>query len=72
MKQRNNEEIVINKVEVATRLASMYVIDELKFADEIYEDENAGITTYTDKAQIIFDIAFDMYVSILEEEDKTW
>lgn len=69
MTQKNNDEVVINKVELATKLAHMYTVDELVFSNDIYEDEYAGITVYTDKAQMIFDVVFDMYISVIEETE---
>jgi hypothetical protein len=72
MKQRNNEEIVINKVEVATRLAHMNVEDSFEDPHEVYEDPHASMTVYTADAQKKFNNLFDMYISILEEEDRTW
>jgi hypothetical protein len=66
---KSNVEVIINKVELATRLAHMYVVDELKFDDEIY-DELYLMSVYTDKAQMIFNIAFDIYISIIEEGQR--
>jgi hypothetical protein len=67
MTQRSNEEVTIHKTELAAKLAHMYVVDELKYSYAIYEDESAGIFTYKENAQMIFDIAFDMYISVIEE-----
>ena len=67
---KSNEEVIVNKVELATKLAHMYVVDEIKISADIYEDEYAGITEYTKYAQMVFDVAFDMYISIIEEEQR--
>lgn len=66
----NNDNITINKIELATKLAHIYVVDEIKISSDIYEDEYAGISVYTKYAQIAFDVAFDMYISIIEEEQR--
>ena len=67
---KSNEEVIVNKVELATRLAHMYVADELRYPYVIYEDEYAGITVYKEHAQKIFDVAFDMYISVINEEER--
>ena len=67
---KSNEEVIVNKVELATRLAHMFVVDELKYSYVIYEDEYAGITVYKEHAQNIFNDAFDMYIGIIEEEER--
>lgn len=67
---KSNEEVIVNKVELATRLAHMYVADELRYPYAIYEDEYACITVYKEHAQKIFDVAFDMYISVINEEER--
>jgi hypothetical protein len=69
-KKYNNDEITINKIEVATTLAHIYV--EAKHEDFyiIYKNEHGGVTKYTDDAQEVFDEAFDMYITILEEAQR--
>ena len=67
---KSNEEVIVNKVELATRLAHIYVVDGILNPEDIYEDEYAGITTYKENVQEAFDIAFDMYITILEEEER--
>ena len=69
-KKYNNDEITINKIELATKLAHIYVVDEIKIPTDIYEDEYAGVSVYTKYAQIVFDVAFDMYIEIIEEEQR--
>jgi len=48
----------------------MYVADELKYPYAIYEYEHADITVYREHAQNIFNDAFDMYISVIEEEER--
>lgn len=69
-KKHNNDEITINKIEVATKLAHIYVVDGILNPEDIYEDDDSGITTYKENVQEAFDIAFDMYITILEEEQR--
>jgi hypothetical protein len=66
-KKYNNDNITINKIEVATTLAHIYV--EAKFEDGylIYRYVNNDVTSYTDEAQEVFDETFDMYITILED-----
>lgn len=67
---KSNEEVIVHKVELATRLAHIFVADELKYSYAIYEDEYADITVYKEHAQNIFNDAFDMYIGIIEEEER--
>jgi hypothetical protein len=65
---KSNEEVIVHKVELATRLAHMFVADELKYHYAIYE--YADTTVYKEHAQKIFDVAFDMYISVIEEVER--
>ena len=69
-KKYNNDNITINKIELATKLAHLYIVDGTLTSEDIYEDAYEGITTYKENIQEAFDIAFDMYITILEEEQR--
>jgi hypothetical protein len=60
------ENVLINRLELASELAHIKLfnnwVDEIK----IYEDENAGITNYTDEAQDIFNDYYDDYLNLIE------
>jgi hypothetical protein len=61
------EEIKVNKLELASELANMELIRNYAEFIKIFEDDNAGITHYTDEAQDIFNELYDKYLDILEE-----
>ena len=69
-KKYNNDNITINKIEVATTLAHIYVECKFEHSYLIYKNVNDGITSYTDEAQGVFDGVYDMYITILEEEQR--
>lgn len=60
------ELITINKIELASELASMKLEREWRDRIQIYVDEQAGITTYTESAQDIFNDYYDEYLSLIE------
>lgn len=62
----SNELITINKLELASELANLKLEAEWRESIKIYEDEEAGITTYTEEAQNIFNEYYDDYLSLIE------
>ena len=62
----SSELITINKLELASELANAKLEREWSESIKIYEDEFAGITTYTDKAQDIFNEYYDEYLTLIE------
>jgi len=66
-----SELITINKLELASELANMKLEREWRDTEfKIYEDENAGITTYTEGAQDLFNEYYDEYLSLIESSKK--
>jgi hypothetical protein len=61
-----SELITINKLELASELASIRLSLQWGETIKIYVDENAGITTYTEEAQDIFNDYYDSYLSLIE------
>ena len=61
-----NENIEINKLELASELAHIKLVDNWSESIKIYEDEDAGITNYTDEAQDIFNEYYDDYLNLIE------
>ena len=61
-----SELITINKIELASELASIRLSLQWGETIKIYVDENAGITTYTEEAQDIFNDYYDSYLSLIE------
>ena len=67
MKTIVNEHIAtINKVELASELAHQKLINKWSESIEIYEDEQACITNYTEEAQDIFNEFYDDYLTLIE------
>ena len=61
-----SELITINKIELASELASIRLSLQWGETIKIYADEDAGITTYTEEAQDIFNDYYDSYLSLIE------
>lgn len=61
-----NELITINKLELASELANRKLEANWSDTIKIYEDEEAGITNYTDEAQDIFNEYYDEYLTLIE------
>jgi hypothetical protein len=61
-----NELITINKLELASELANRKLEANWSDSIKIYEDEEAGITNYTDEAQDIFNEYYDEYLTLIE------
>ena len=60
------ENITINKLELASELAHEKLADNWSELIKIYEDEDAGITNYTEEAQDIFNDYYDDYMLLIE------
>jgi hypothetical protein len=63
----NNEQITINKLELASELAHAKLIANWSESIKIYEYEGAAITNYTDNAQDIFNEYYDEYLTLIEQ-----
>jgi len=61
-----NEKIEINKLELASELAHIKLLDNWSESIKIYEDENATVLNYTDEAQDIFNELYDDYLDLIE------
>jgi hypothetical protein len=55
----------INEIELASELAHKKLLENHSLM-EIYEDEQADITSYTDEAQDIFNEYYDEYLFLIE------
>jgi hypothetical protein len=60
-----NENIEINKLELASELAHLKLVDNWSDSITIYEDDTECIT-YTDEAQDIFNEYYDDYLNLIE------
>lgn len=58
--------ITINKLELASELASIKLEQEWGDRIQIYSDEDADVLTYTEEAQDIFNDYYDKYLSLIE------
>ena len=61
------EIITINKIELASELASMRLEENWRDSIKIYEDEDADELTYTEEAQDIFNEYYDYYLDVIQE-----
>jgi hypothetical protein len=61
-----NENIKINKLELASELAHIKLVDNWSESIKIYEDEDATVLNYTDEAQDIFNELYDDYLNLIE------
>lgn len=61
-----NENIEINKLELASELAHIKLVDNWSDSIKIYEDEDATVLNYTDEAQDIFNELYDDYLNLIE------
>jgi hypothetical protein len=61
------ENVLINKLELASELAHKKLVENYSDKIQIYEDEYAGITNYTDESQDIFNELYDEYLQLIEE-----
>ena len=60
------ENVLINKLELASELAHKQLINDYTNTFQIYEDERAGITNYTEVAQDIFNELYDEYLELID------
>lgn len=58
--------IKINRLEVASELASHELEENWRDTIKIYEDDQAGIIVYTEEAQDIFNELYDKYLDFLD------
>lgn len=61
-----SESITINKLELASELASNKLESEWVESIKIYEDDDAEVLTYTEEAQDIFNEYYDYYCDMIE------
>ena len=60
------ENITINKLELASELANLKLQSEWRDSIQIFEDETASVTVYTEQAQDIFNEYYDNYLTLIE------
>ncbi len=60
------ENITINKLELASELAHEKLMDRWSDSVQIWEDETAAITVYTEEAQDIFNEYYDNYLTLIK------
>jgi len=60
------ENITINKLELASELAHSELEENWSDSIDIWEDETATITVYTEEAQDIFNGYYDNYLILIE------
>ena len=61
------EEIRVNILELASELAHKELVKDYSDSIVIYEDDQSGITHYTDEAQDIFNDLYDKYFIFVEQ-----
>lgn len=61
------DNVTLNKLELASELAHQKLVEKWDERIQIYEDETAGITNYTDEAQDIFNDYYDEYLTLIEQ-----
>ena len=65
----NNEQITINKLELASELAEQKLLMEVRLSNgtfEIYEEDENEVR-YTEKAQDRFNHYYDEYLGLIEQ-----
>jgi len=60
------ENITINKLELASELAHKELEENWSDSVDIWEDDTACTTVYTDEAQEIFNDYYDKYLTLIE------
>ena len=60
------ENITINKLELASELANLKLQSEWRDSIQIFDDETASVTVYTEEAQDIFNEYYDEYLTLIE------
>lgn len=61
-----NEHITINKLELASELAHEKLVENWSGTIQIFENDTADETNYTDEAQDIFNEYYDNYLELIE------
>lgn len=61
------EEIRVNILELASELAHRELVKDYSDSIVIYEDDQEGITHYTDEAQDVFNDLYDKYFTFIEQ-----
>jgi hypothetical protein len=61
------EEIRVNILELASELAHKELVKDYSDSIVIYEDDQSGITHYTDEAQDVFNDLYDKYFTFVEQ-----
>jgi hypothetical protein len=61
------EEIRVNILELASELAHKELVKDYSDSIVIHEDDQAGITHYTEEAQDIFNDLYDKYFTFIEQ-----
>jgi hypothetical protein len=61
------EEIRVNILELASELAHKELVEDYSDSIVIYEDDQEGITHYTEEAQDIFNDLYDKYFTFVEQ-----
>ena len=59
-------DITINILELASELAHIKLMNEWRDSIQIFEDETASVTVYTEEAQDIFNEYYDNYLTLIE------
>lgn len=59
--------IKINKLELASELAHIRLVENWSESIEIYEDVDENETRYTEEAQDIFNEYYDAYIDLIEK-----
>ena len=57
---------IIDVLELASELAHIELVEKWSDSIKIFEDEQAGITHYTDDAQDVFNDLYDKYFCLIE------
>ena len=59
-------DITINILELASELAHIKLMNEWRDSIQIFEDETASVTVYTEEAQDIFNEYYDNYLTLIK------
>ena len=60
------ENIAINAIQLACELAHEKLMDNWSESIQIFKDETAAISVYTEEAQDIFNEYYDNYLTLIE------
>jgi hypothetical protein len=59
------EKLTINVLELASELAHRELVKDWSESIKIYEEEEVGITVYTEEAQDLFNEYYDQYTDLI-------